>query len=80
MTAAMTTITLTLTDDDAAITVAALLAHAMNLRQAAHRHGWHPNNQPCTPDKLCWGCRQRAKLTTKADRCQRIITAIEDAS
>ena len=24
--------------------------------------------------------RQRAELTTKADRCQHIITAIEDAS
>ena len=72
----MTDHTITLTDDDAAITVAALLAHAMGLRQAARRHGW----QPCASDELCWGCRQRAELITKADRCQRIITTIEDAS
>ena len=56
--------------------VAALLAHAMGLRQAARQHGW----QPCASDELCWGCRQRAELITKADRCQRIITTIEDAS
>ena len=71
----MTDHTITLTDDDAALTVAALLAHAMDLRQAARRHGW----QPCASE-LCWGCRQRAELITEADRCQRIITAIEDAS
>lgn len=77
MTAAMTTITLTLTDDDAALCVAALLAHAMDLRGAARRHGWHPNSWRCDPDQPCQSCRRRDDLTARADRCQAIISLIE---
>ena len=75
----MNTITLTLTDDDAAITVAALLAHAMDLRGAARRHGWHPNGWRCDPDQPCQSCRRRDDLTARADRCQQIIDLIDAA-
>ena len=76
----MTDHTITLSDDDAALTVAALLAHAMDLRQAARRHGWHPTGWQCDPAKPCWSCRERDQLTAKADRCQQIICLIEAAA
>lgn len=74
------TVTLTLTDDDAALAVAALLAHAMDIRQAARRHGWHPTGWQCDPADPCQSCRRRADLNAKADRCQQIISLIEAAA
>lgn len=49
--------------------------HAMDLRQAARRHGWQ-----CDPADPCQSCRRRADLNAKADRCQQIISLIEAAA